>query len=272
MSLIARVNNRLYLLKKFLYQKLHRKRVNKKLVFVMGCQRSGTSMLMNIFYKDINIKTYKESESLFYGSGKRFLRLKETIEVEKKLKGDNVDVIVAKPLLDSQLVVELLNKYKDSRCIWIYRDYKDVAASNLKQFGDNNGHKDLAYIVANDKEDWRAEKVSAESLKVISELYNSSSSNLDSAALFWYVRNRIFFDNNLQHDSRVKLCKYEDLVSRPENVISDLYDFMGMEGFDKNVVSGVHRKSVSKGSSCSLNHEVDSLCKKLMGKLDEYYG
>ena len=113
--------------------------------------------------------------------------------------------------------------------------------------------------------------MSAESAQVISEFYTAASSDIDAAALFWYVRNKIFFDNNLQCDDRVMLCKYEDLVSRPEAVVSKLYGFMGGDEFDSRVVAGVHAKSVSKGSGVSLSSEVNTLCNELMQRMDDLY-
>lgn len=268
-SLVSKVRNKLYLLKRFLYQKTKRKISSKKLVFIMGCQRSGTSMLMDVFYRDINLMTYKEHEAIFYDSGKKSLRLKDVHDVEFLLEKDNVAVVVAKPLLDSQRVNELLDQYENSQCIWIYRNYKDVALSNLKQFGEGNGHKDMAYVLNIDREDWRGEKTSAETLAAVKNYYDENSSNIDAAAMFWYVRNKIFFDNNLQNNRQVKLCRYEDLVSRPEDIVSGLYDFIAEGDFDVNIVSDVHARSVSKGSSVSLSPAVNKLCEDLLLRFDE---
>jgi len=47
-----------------------------------------------------------------------------------------------------------------------------------------------------DQGDWRAVRVAPEDLTVVTELYAPDLSGHDAGALFWWARNRLFFQGN----------------------------------------------------------------------------
>lgn len=238
----------------------------KEKVLVLGCQRSGTTLLMDVFEKDFRTIVFREEGSVFRDD--HSLRLKDISTVNRILDNSLSQLMVIKPLLDSQVYSSLLKLIPNSKVIWIYRNYKAVASSNLKKFGLGNGIKDLTPIAMDNVKDWRAEGLSPETVKLIKQHYTSDMNPYDAAALFWYARNIIFYEQQLEQNSTVTLCQYEELVSQPKTTIKNLYNFIGVDYTTDRIINEIHTNSKGKGREIGISEEVDKLCSDLLKKLD----
>ncbi|GAB5472900.1 MAG: hypothetical protein Mars2KO_09990 [Maribacter sp.] len=256
---------------KFLYQDiLLRNSKAKTIIMIVGCQRSGTTMLSGIFEKDWKIKNFSEKSILSSSDPKR-LRLDPLPEVLKKMHRTNAPVVALKPLVESQNTVKLLDYFKNSKAIWVFRNYKDVAASNLKKFGRNNGMNNLRPLIENKPGNWRSDKVSEKTRAVVNQFFSEDMVQEDAAALFWYCRNILFFEQDLQSNKRVLLCKYEDLVTHPKTIVKEIYSFSAVHDLPEKIISGIHAGSISKGKNVKLSPEIDHLCESLYNKINAVY-
>lgn len=255
---------------KDLYQRANLGRHNEKktLVFIQGCQRSGTSMTYWIFERDLRVKIYREASDLSSQDAIERIRLNPLPAVKDTLAKDRVPMVVMKPLVESQRANELLEYFPGSKIIWLYRHYQDVASSNLKAFGKDQGIEDLRPIVLQEPRNWRSEKVSQETRETIRRYFSEAMNPYDAAALFWYARNQLFFDQGLDHDPRVMMCRYEELVRRPSDVMQRLYTFIGVPYPGNKIVKDVHPQSIGKGRRSRLSTEVEGLCEALLERLD----
>lgn len=250
----------LFYMYKLFYQKVFfKKRESKKILFIVGCQRSGTSLMTRLFFRDIRTKVYRESSILSSKDIYR-LRLNPLPEVKSRLARDNAPLIILKPLVESQNILKLLDYFDSSYAVWLFRNYKDVVNSNLKMFGMRNGIKDLMPIANNDHSDWRSEKVSSITRSIIKRFYSEKMSPYDAAALFWLVRNRIFFDLQLLNNPKVLMCRYEDLVKNPIGVINEIYSKINFPLPKNEITKEVHDRSVKKGSEILISKEIENLC------------
>ncbi len=243
----------------------------KNILFIVGSQRSGTTMLSDIFDKDLNIKVYREVSKL---STKHHTkrRLDSFDSVAKEINKNRVKSIVAKPLVESQNIDKLLAYFENAKALWVFRDYKDIVASNLKKFGDRNGINNLKHIYEKTPNNYRSDRVSDQTYEIISRYYSEDMSPWDAAALSWYARNILFFERALEGYPRVRMCKYEDLVAAPEKTMHSIYSFMGADFPKKKIFSEVHQGSVRKGNQVQLSPEVEALCQKMLEQLDAVYG
>lgn len=243
----------------------------KTIAFIMGCQRSGTSLTYWIFERDFNAKIYRESSSLSSKDTVEKLRLDPLPEVKAAFDKHAVPLIVAKPLVESQRAQELLDRFPDAKILWLYRHYQDVASSNLKAFGMDNGVRDLRPILAREQGNWRAENVSDETLATLKRFFAEDMNPYDAAALFWYARNRLFFEQRLDSNPRVMLCRYENLVTDPTTFMHNVYAFLGVPYPGDQITQDVHPQSVGKGRKSKLTPDVDALCAGLLAELDDCY-
>ncbi len=262
-------------LRKELYQKsLSKAPTTQQILAIWGCQRSGTSLLTRVFFRDFNVKVYRESSRLSSDdreSPGRKLRLNAFAKLQAVFAKDKAALIVLKPLVESQTATKFLDFFPNAKGLWLYRHYKDVAISSMQAFGMDVGINDLRPIVAGDQNNWRSEHVSAAVQETVRKYFSEKMNPYDAAALFWYARNRIFFELALDLNPRIMLWRYEDWVMSPSQVTEQMYRFIGLPYPGDHVICEVHAESVSRGKQINLSPPIEELCQELLAKLDGCY-
>lgn len=241
----------------------------RTVLMIMGCQRSGTSLTYWIFERDFGARIFRESSVLSSSDKEEGLRLNPLPDVLREVNRREVPVVVMKPLVESQRATELLEQIPGAHVLWLYRHYQDVASSNLKAFGMDNGVKDLRPFVDREPDNWRSQNASPETLAVIDQFFAEDMNPYDAAALFWYARNQLFFDQALAENPHVILCRYEDLVLHPAATMQGIYANLGLAYPGDHIVQDVHPQSVGKGRQSRLSPAVEALCRELLDRLDK---
>lgn len=249
----------------------------KRIVFIFGCQRSGTTMLVHCFRRDQRSSLYGEG-----GLANKSLRLRPYSEIEQIIARDKATLIVAKPIVESQHAVKLLDYFDQARAIWMYRDYRDVADSSLRKFGTESTFRNLQPIVErargshparegrpDDGYSWASENVSEHTQEIVARYFSEDMPIYDAKALFWYVRNILFFEQKLDQDPRTTLCRYKDIVSRPQQVMQNVYRFLQVDYPGDHITVDIHQRSVGVGNKAEIGEDIRHLCDDLMSKLDE---
>ena len=270
-DLIKKIKNRSLKELKHIYQDVFTpKKADKTVVFIIGCQRSGTTMVTKIFEKDFLIRVYGEFSKLSSQDPNK-LRLNPLPTVASEISRNHAEIIVLKPLVETQNIDTLFDYFENSKAIWSYRHFKDVASSDLKLFGKRNGIDNIRPIYERSGDNWRSQRASESTTSIIRKYFSEDMSPTDAAALFWYARNILFYERNLDTNNRVHLCKYEELVISPENTMRKVYEFIGTTFPEGRIVSEVHQGSVRKGRDISLSPDVEAICEELMRRLNASY-
>lgn len=227
-------------------------------VFVLGCQRSGTTMLMFAFHLHPNIAVFDESRS-----SRAFINFRlRSLELTEKLISECAFPIACfKPLADSHITLSLLNRFPSARCIWMLRDYRDVANSFLRKFP----HATRAIrIVCEGKEGggWFQEGISETTGRILRSLPWDEFSDFDFACLVWWARNSLYFEQKLQNNKQFMVLNYERLVTTPENSLKEVTEFIGTK-FSPKMIRYIHAKSISRHHSPSIHKNVQILCDEL---------
>ena len=243
----------------------------RQLLFIVGCQRSGTTLLSRIFERDMNSASYGEASIFSRTAEPSRLRLRSMDEIAIQIVDTPAQLVVLKPLVESQNILQLLNHFTESRAIWLFRDFRDVAASNLKKFGNQNSIKDLRIIAKGSSEDWRNEGLSNEMRDYVRSLYTKNMSPVDAAVIFWIVRNQLFFDLELDQHRRIHLCKYESLTTDPIVVTKQIYDFIAQPYPAGNITAGTHPHSIRKGNALTISPLIAERARSLLAKMDTVY-
>jgi hypothetical protein len=240
-------------------------------LFVLGCQRSGTTMLMQVLRQNPDVKTFGEFSPLnrfapglnrlWPQNTRRFdQRLLPLPEVARRIARSRYPLVAAKPLVESQRAPELLDAVPTSSAVWLFRHYNDVAMSNVRKFGTAAVLDNIAAMAARDRSDWRSEFVPGDDGELVDSHYRPDMSPDDAAALFWYARTRLYFDLALQSDPRVLLVNYEQLVRQPEQTLAAIYRHAGARPPDAAATTGVHDRSVGRGASLRLTPSIERCC------------
>jgi hypothetical protein len=263
-----KVSRRVFLARKDIRRQLKSEEHKpKEILFIFGCQRSGTTLMTLIMEKDWDAKVYAEHSKLSSDDTLDRLRLNELSRVKRVIEGERYPLVVLKPLVESQNARLLLDSFKGSKALWMIRFYKDVAASNLRRFGLDNGIKNLRYIATDQQNNWRAEQLPESVRELVKSHFSEGMNPYDAAALFWYVRNTLFFQQDLEQHPSVKVCQYADLVRRPNEIIRDIYEFMKRPYPGDHIVAEVHRFSIGRGQSVELSPAIENLCDEMWDRL-----
>lgn len=261
----------------YLYKKINHsylfnlfKKKESKILFIIGCQRSGTSLMNRIFTREPNTSVYREASQLSSKDPKK-LRLNSFEEVKSALAKNYAPLIVIKPVVESQNALQLLENFPESKILWMYRNYKDVIKSYSKRFSGNRAIIDLKPIIEKDRKNWRAEKASDYVRSIIIRYFSEDMSQYDAIALLWFTRNQLFYELNLDQNSKVFMCKYEDLVAHPIEMMKTIYQFLNINFQEIRGIDEVHSQSVGNGNALELSPSIEKLCNDLQEKLDHTY-
>lgn len=256
--------------KKYYYRFTSGTAKKKCILFILGCQRSGTSMMTRIMARDVRTKIFEEFSELS-SDDPGGLRLNSFDKIDKIFADEPFSLLVSKPLVESQNSDKLLSHFNSAKAIWMFRHYKDVASSNLAKFSAKNCVNNLLPISLKEENNWRSERVGEETQKIIDKYFSKDMNPADAAVLFWLVRNNIFFEQKLFENENILMCKYEDLTSSPSQEMKRIYNFLGIDYPQTNITKEVSVDSKGKGQNLELNPEIEKLCTEVWEKLNRYY-
>jgi hypothetical protein len=255
---------------KFLYHRIIPRQPHQKLLFIVGCQRSGTSLMNRIFSRDLNVSVYRESSKLSSNDQPKKLRLNPLNQVQQEIERNKAPIVVLKPLVESQNILQLLDYFPESKALWMYRHYKDTAMSLVSRFGQDTSLRDVKFIVENDRSSWYAEGASDYVRSAVTQHYFEKMNPYDAAALFWFARNQLFYELHLDQNPRVWMVRYEDLSLDPGATIEQIYQFLEATYPARNkLVQEVEATSVGRGQNIKLSPAVEQLCTELLEQLEQ---
>jgi hypothetical protein len=257
-----RLRKRAYQLVKF------RPGADKPALFIVGCQRSGTSLIHHLLRLDFDTVTYDEESPLSAADPVEGLRWDPLPQVAARFRGDRAGFIVTKPLVESQNLDRLLEAFPGSRALWMFRDYRAVARSNVAFFPAGTSHRDLAPMLAGDQANWRCERLGDEARALVASLYRPDLGAHDAAALFWYARNSLLFERGLAADPRVRLCRYDELLAEPAGIMRGVYGFVERPWPGKRIVADVEPAPAHAPRPLDLEPGIARACNDLLARLE----
>lgn len=245
-----------------IWKSFHDYSPNARTMFILGAQRSGTTILIKCLNENMQMEIFGEASRAMQD-----WRLREVSVVQSLIRESRCKAVVFKPLTESHRAHELMSLTKDPIICWVYRRATDRANSAVNRFGANNLEHLSAFVQGKMLDTWQAQGLSEQSLALLRKFDYSSMTPHSAAGLFWYVRNALFFEQSLDKESLVIPLAYEDLVANPTKVIGGLCRLLGCD-FSEKMVQGIHSKSVGLSES-RLAPEIEEICQEMYERLHE---
>lgn len=266
-TLFGRVRRRLgreaWLRGKAFSQRLSPKRgVPQQVIFVAGTQRSGTNMLVEILERSRHTDVYREADPRAFVDYQH----KPLPELTRVLRASPARYVVVKALCELQDLNSLLDVFAPARAVWMLRHYDDVTNSATELW--RKMPLFLGEIVRRPdggEAGWRAGGVSDALRAELARHWHADLDNPTACALFWWLRNSLFFEQGLERDSRVRLVPYEALVTDPHRRVPPLFEFMQIP-FEPRVMARVTARSVRKHAAPAIAPAVRELCDGLLAR------
>ena len=234
-------------------------------VWLVGVQRSGTNMLARGLETAPEFQVHNESDRRAF----RRFRLRPDHELAMLVMSSRHPYVLFKPLCDSHRAAELLDRMPvlvAGRAIWAYRDVDGRARSAVAKFGDAN-LRVLREITAGASPRWQAQRLSPDSLELLASFDYQRMSAADAAALFWYVRNRLFFELGLDRRADVVLSSYDAMLRSPEAGMRALCGFLGM-AWRPELTAGMAPRAGRGLPPLEIDPRIRERCDQLADRLD----
>jgi hypothetical protein len=117
---------------------------------------------------------------------------------------------------------------------------------------------------------WRQEGISDECRREISGLCREDMTAWDATAVFWYMRNRIYFDQKLDRRADILPVWYEALVTEPAAQFRRFCDCLGVT-FRPEVVATVFSSSIGRATCPVSDPDITERCDATSARLDETF-
>jgi hypothetical protein len=237
-------------------------------VFLVGVQRSGTNMIVRGLEAAPEFEVHNENDARAF---ERFL-LRPLPVVRDVVNRSRHRYVLFKPLCDSHRTAELLDGFgtlSPARAIWAYRSMDGRVASALAKFGDVNLRVLRGIAAGEGATWWQAQGLSDETIGLLRSFDYDAMSPATASALFWYLRNRLFFDLGLDRRDDVALVSYDAVLADPEARMRRLCGFLAFDWRPELVAHIERRSAPPNGSRADIDPRVRSLGDELLQRMNE---
>lgn len=235
-------------------------------VYVVGLQRSGTNMLMRGFDIAPYTEVRNENDRVLFD---RF-RLRSDDVLREVVGSSRHRVVLIKPLCDTQDVARLLDLpgLAPGRAIWVVRDVDARARSEVSKFGTSNLEALRTIKAGQGHRIWQGAELPPGGQDLIRSFDLDVLSTESAAALFWYLRNSLFYSLGLDRRDDVLLSSYDAFVADPDTAMRRLCTHLDLP-FSHDLIAHVERRNSHGSRSLQINPQVRELCDDLQHRLDQ---
>ncbi len=235
-------------------------------VFVVGVQRSGTNMVVRGLEWAPEFQVFNENDGRAFD---RF-RLRPDPRIRALVVGSRHRYVLFKPLCDSHRVGELLDTLgtpSPGYGVWVYRSVEGRVRSAVAKFGASNREALRRIAEGRGAGMWQAGGLSEGTFQLLRSFDYERMTPETGAALFWLVRNSLYFDLGLAGRRDVALVSYEAFLRDPESEMRWLCAFLGL-AFRPEMVAHVRPGQGGGGRPPGIDPAVLARCRDLQGRLD----
>jgi hypothetical protein len=178
--------------------------------------------------------------------------------------------VLVKPLCDSHRTAELLDGLgtrHPGRALWVYRSVGGRTRSALAKFGDANLVALREIAAGRGRHRWEAQMLSQDSLDLLAGFDWSRMNAASAAALFWVLRNRLYFDLGLDRRPDVRLVSCDAALRDPEAELRRICAFLGFP-YRAQLVAHIEPRPPATSGPLDIDHRVRACCDELAARLD----
>lgn len=235
-------------------------------VFIVGLQRSGTNMLARGFEANPAVEVHNENDRSAFDH----YRLRDERTVGDIVNASRHRLVLFKPLCDSGRIAAVMDRLPvvaQSRAIWAWRDVDDRARSAVAKFGDANRRALQMIASGSSGTSWQAVGLSESSLTLTREFDYSTMEPHEAACLFWYVRNKMLFEQRLDQRADFRVSSYASLVADPETTIGAVCRFVGLP-WTPDMTAGMEPRTPRDREPLPVRSRIRDLCDQLTEQLE----
>jgi hypothetical protein len=243
-------------------QRRHNPDRHSRPAFLVGCGRSGTSMLVLQLGRSWQIDVYNENNPAAFENW----RLRESAAIQQIVARSMASVVLFKPILETYRIIHLLDTFPDSKALFAYRYYDDVIHSSLKKFGTDNRINHVNAWVEDDFSEFADSRPPAKTQAAVRSLWRPNLSPESGAALYWLFQNHLYFDLGLAETGCVRLVGYETVVADPPHEMFRLCEFLEVR-YAPAMAAGIFASSVQYAPAQNVDQHIRRACEEMWQRL-----
>jgi hypothetical protein len=236
-------------------------------LFLVGVQRSGTNLLAHGLDELPEFHVYNEGNTKAFEN----YRIRALPTIERLVGKSRARFVLFKPLCDSHRTPELLAHFGPrARAIWAYRNVDGRVRSAIAKFGDSNLRVLRAFAAGEEQKPWNTWQIaglSAESADFIRSFDLDRLSAESGAALFWYLRNALYFELELDRRTDTMLVDYDALLAEPERVATGVCRFLEIP-YRPAMIGSIDPRRPSQRPPLPIDPRIRERCTALKARLD----
>ena len=241
---------------------LSRARQPPQVVFLGGVQRSGTNMILDVLDRSLETEVFREADPRAFVDYK----MRPPDVVHDLVDASPAPVVVVKALLELQDLKALLDDFAPAKALWPVRIYADMVNSYLEKW--QGLPEQIGRILQDpDYDEWRGSRMSEETRATVSQVYRPDLDEGSAAALFWYFRNALFFEQGFDKDPRVLVMRYESLVTKPDEEFRRVCGFLGLP-YSRRLTRKIFASSIGRKPVPPIDARVEDLCRAMLARFD----
>lgn len=214
-----------------------------KLFFIVGCQRSGTTMLGLALDSHPDITIYDEPEA--------YHRIRANDFIKRGYIGFKIPMWTHRHEY-------LISRYPNSKFIYLYRNIKSVVSSMLKL--QRSHHKWIEQSCIPEIETFLSVIDNKKIRDIFLSEYNTVNTNNDYvslASLFAYIKNYMRNEYRINNVNYIEI-NYETLVNNPDNILGDIITFLDVKWDDSLLKHHENKTGIRIGGTDSAR-EIDTV-------------
>lgn len=256
---------RLYKFRKKLRHRIFSNVESSVPVFVGGEQRSGTNFLTEVLNRCVETNCFLENDDEAFDN----YMLRDLTVIKSLTSVSRAKITVFKSISDSQNISAIFTALPTAKVIWAFRQYSDVVNSSIRNFTE---HRKYLYYMLHEPiiARWRLQNVTTEDLALVRYHYDRGADDASSRALIWYLRNTLFFQQDLDKNPGVIITKYEELVTKPAEQFEKVYRFLDVQS-DRQASEIASTGSLNKNARPTIDEEIAALCDSVYERLEARY-
>jgi hypothetical protein len=235
-------------------------------VLLVGLQRSGTNMLVRGLERAPEFEVYNENNPAAFD---RF-RLRPDPVVRGLVDRSRHPYVLLKPLCDAHRTAELLDGLgtrRPGRALWVYRSPDGRTRSALAKFGDANLRALREIAAGGGPHRWEGQRLSQDSRDLLAGFDWTTMSPASASALFWVLRNRLYFELGLDRRPDVLLVSYDAALADPEAELRRICAFLGFPYRDQ-LAAHIRRRPPATPGPLAIDPRVRERCQELAARLE----
>jgi len=236
----------------------------KTVVFIIGCQRSGTNMTQEVLDQMSEIDSFEERDRRAF----RRCRILGLDVRDRLIERSAASCVTFKPICDSHNVLDLMAQHPGSKAVWVYRRWRDVVNSSVRLWDEHWQHVIGDLLNGGKDWGWRHEAVSERTLADLRKVYRPEMTSHECMSLFWYLRNQVYYDLDLPNNPDAQIVRYEAMVTEPQDEFGRICRFLGVP-YEAGAADIIFASSIGKERNPVDDPALTELCDRMQVRLDE---